>query len=73
MLRSMGCSIGCWALYPSAMIRTLKGRVRTAVFRLALAALAVFFDVAVARAQTPRAADLTLSGTLTGAAHQTYA
>lgn len=54
------------------MIRTLQQGLRAGAFLLALAALAVFFDVATARAQTPPAPDLTLTGTLTGAAHETY-
>ncbi|WP_309643617.1 CehA/McbA family metallohydrolase [Phenylobacterium sp.] len=54
------------------MIRTLQQGLRAGAVLLALAVLALFFEVAAARAQSPRAPDLTLTGTLTGAAHETY-
>ena len=54
------------------MTRTLQQGLRAGAVLIALALLAVFFDVAAARAQTGRAPDLTLTGTLTGTAHETY-
>lgn len=54
------------------MIRTLWNGLRTAGFALALGALALLLDVVSARAEAPRAPDLTLTGVLTGAQHETY-
>ena len=54
------------------MTRTLQQGLRAGAMLVALAVLAVFFEAAGARAQTSRAPDLTLTGTLTGAAHETY-
>lgn len=54
------------------MNRTLQQGLRAGAVLFALAALAFFLETAVARAQSPRAPDLTLTGTLTGAAHETY-
>ena len=48
------------------MIRRLQNGVWAGFVLLALAALAVLFDVAVARAQETRAPDLVLDGALTG-------
>lgn len=53
------------------MIRTLQQGLRFGAIFLALVVLAWFFETAVAHAQT-RAPDLVLTGTLTGAAHETY-
>lgn len=54
------------------MIRAVQQGLRAGAVLIALAALALFFEVATAHAAEPRAPDLTLSGALTGAAHQTY-
>ena len=54
------------------MIRTLQQGLRAGAMLIALVALAFFFEVAAARAQASRPPDLTLTGTLTGAAHETY-
>lgn len=53
------------------MIRTLQQGLKAGAVLAALVVLAIFFDVAVARA-ADRAPDLTLAGALTGAAHETY-
>jgi hypothetical protein len=45
---------------------------RAGTFLAALVALALLFDVAAARAEPARAPDMTLTGVLTRAAHETY-
>lgn len=55
------------------MIRTLTEGLRAGAVLLALTLLAFFFEAVAARAQTPRAPDVTLEGVLTGAQHETYA
>ena len=55
------------------MTRTLQQGLRAGAVLIALVMLAFFFEAAVARAQPARAPDLTLTGTLTGTAHETYA
>lgn len=54
------------------MIRTLTEGLKAGAVLLALTLLAFFFEAVAARAQTPRAPDLTLTGVLTGAQHETY-
>lgn len=54
------------------MIRALQQGLRAGAVLAALALLAFFFEAAVARAQEARAPDLTLTGALTGASHETY-
>lgn len=54
------------------MTRTLLQGLRAGAVLIALVALALFFETAVAHAGPPRAPDLILAGTLTGAAHETY-
>lgn len=54
------------------MSRVVQQGLRAGAVLIALAALALFFEVATAHASERRAPDLTLSGALTGAAHQTY-
>lgn len=54
------------------MIRTVQQGLRAGAVLAALVLLAFFFEVAAARAQTARAPDLTLTGALTGEAHETY-
>ncbi|WP_374657674.1 CehA/McbA family metallohydrolase [Phenylobacterium sp.] len=53
------------------MIRTLQQGLKAGAVLAALVVLAIFFDVAVARA-ADRAPDQILAGVLTGAAHETY-
>ncbi|MDF2900010.1 MAG: hypothetical protein K0Q62_69 [Phenylobacterium sp.] len=54
------------------MVRTLQQGLRAGAVLIALVALALFLETAVAHAQPARAPDVTLTGTLTGAAHETY-
>lgn len=54
------------------MTRTLLQGLRAGAALIALVVLALFFETAVAHAGPPRAPDLILTGTLTGAAHETY-
>jgi hypothetical protein len=54
------------------MTRTLQQGLRAGAVLIALVALALFFETAVAHAQPARAPDVTLTGTLTGSAHETY-
>ncbi len=57
------------------LYRQIMGRItglRTGAALIFTIGLALLLQVATARAQTPRAPDLILTGTLTGAAHETY-
>lgn len=54
------------------MIRTVHQGLRAGAVLIALAALALFFEVAAAHASEAREPDIILSDALTGAAHQTY-
>lgn len=54
------------------MIRTVQQGLRAGAVLVALVALAFFFEAAAAQAEGSPPPDLTLSGSLTGAAHETY-
>lgn len=54
------------------MARTVRQGLRAGAFLTALVLLAFFFEVAAAKAAETRAPDLSLTGALSGAAHETY-